>query len=149
MKKSNAPKVYRLYFNIASALLLGVLGIVSCIGLWLVGMGIMGQSAPVTVFGAMLCAVLSGFWFHVLTVTLKIVTHHETGEIEFVGLVSKRRTHASEIVSIQPERTFGGCLVVALASGAKVPLYHALYDGFHEFLTWLKGVNPAVELRGC
>ena len=146
------PKVYRPYFHLVWRALTPLVGLslLTCVGLWLLYTAVTSWSGQLVIPAALFIAVPSVLWWHVFCLTWRIVTHDATGEIEFVGLLGRRHTQAVDVVSIKPDPAFGRNLVVSLRSGAKVPLYHHFhFDGFHEFLTWLKAVNPSVELRGC
>ena len=69
------------------------------------------------------------------------------GHIEFISLARRKRFAARDIRSIVPAGSQVGFLVVRTDSGKVLILNQ--FDGFHEFLAWLKTNNPAVELRGC
>jgi hypothetical protein len=68
-------------------------------------------------------------------------------DVEFISLVRRKRIAAREIRSIVPAGSQVGFLVVRTDSG-KVHILNQ-FDGFHDFLLWLKTNNPSVELRGC
>jgi hypothetical protein len=85
-------------------------------------------------------------WFFYGRMPRRIVRHAD-GRIEFVSPFRRVTVTAREIVSIKPDRSHLGLLVVKWGSG-KVTLLNQ-FDGFHELLTYLETVNPAVEFRGC
>jgi hypothetical protein len=72
---------------------------------------------------------------------------HQDGTIEFISVLRQRVIRAAEIDSIKPEGTTYG-FVILRAGRAKVRLL-TQFDGFHDFLTRLKAMNPGIELRGC
>jgi hypothetical protein len=82
----------------------------------------------------------------VLSLPHKIMFHQD-GTIEFISVLRRRSVLARDVVSIKPEGTAYGFLVVRTAR-SKIRLL-AQFDGFHDFLTRLKAINPTVELRGC
>jgi hypothetical protein len=69
------------------------------------------------------------------------------GQVEFICLVRRKRIAARDIRSIAPSGSQVGFLVVR-TDQSKIRILNQ-FDGFHEFLVWLKANNPAVELRGC
>ncbi len=96
--------------------------------------------------GFFFLAILGGNAIWVLSLPYKIMFHQD-GTVEFTSVLRCRRVPAREIVSIKPEGTAYGFLVVRTLS-SKIRLL-AQFDGFHDFLIRLKALNPAVELRGC
>jgi hypothetical protein len=68
------------------------------------------------------------------------------GRIRFRGLLRRIEVQATEIESIKPRAQLG--LLSLKHSGGRILLINQ-FDGFHEFLVALKGLNPSVELRGC
>jgi len=105
-----------------------------------------GQGPPW--FMGVFFLVVAGFngYFYVLRVPHRIdVT--EDGHIEFVSLVRRKRLAAREIRSIAPDAGQFGFLTIKTDQG-KIRIFNQ-FDGFHEFIAWLKTNNPSVLLRGC
>jgi hypothetical protein len=71
----------------------------------------------------------------------------DDGHIEFISFVRKKRLTARDIRSIAPDAGQIGFLTVRTDQG-KIRILNQ-FDGFHEFIAWLKTNNPSVELRGC
>jgi hypothetical protein len=98
------------------------------------------------VIGIFWLGMLSWVWYWILSIPYKIQVH-ETTEIEFIGLIRRRRIKAMEIQSIKAERSQFGFLVIR-HTGGKIKILNQ-FDGFHEFIADVKGNNPLIELRGC
>ena len=96
--------------------------------------------------GFFLLAVLGVNALWVLALPHKIILHQD-GRIDFTSVLRKRTVSARDVLSIKPEGTTFGYMVLR-TDQAKIRLI-AQFDGFHDFLTQLKALNPAVELRGC
>jgi len=103
-------------------------------------------TGPPWFMGFIFLAILGGNALWVLSIPHKIMFHQDE-TVEFISVLRRRRVPVREIVSIKPEGTTYGFLVVRTES-SKIRLF-AQFDGFHDFLTRLKALNPAVELRGC
>lgn len=86
------------------------------------------------------------FWYFVSSVPYKIKVYGNV-EIEFIGLLRKRRVSPIDIVSIRPYGSQYGFLLVKTSRG-KIKILNQ-FDGFHEFINNLKASNPLIELRGC
>ena len=86
------------------------------------------------------------FWFRQLRRPHRIAIRAD-GEIEFVGPIRRVVVAARDIISIKPDRSQFGFLVIRWGS-RKLTLMNQ-FDGFHELLTYIKSVNPGVEIRGC
>jgi hypothetical protein len=71
----------------------------------------------------------------------------DNGRIRFKGWLRNFEVSAGEIESIKPGGNSIGYLVVNTRRGRITILNQ--FDGFHEFLTELKELNPNVKLRGC
>jgi hypothetical protein len=85
-------------------------------------------------------------YFYVLRIPHRInVT--DDGHIEFISLVRRKIITSREISSIAPDAGQVGFYTIKTERG-KIRILNQ-FDGFHEFLTWLKANNPSVELRGC
>jgi hypothetical protein len=84
------------------------------------------------------------YWVLLIPHTIEVV---DDGYVEFVSLVRKKRVATRDIRSIVPYAGQFGFLTIRTDHG-KVLLLNQ-FDGFHEFLSWLKMNNPSVELRGC
>jgi hypothetical protein len=86
------------------------------------------------------------FWYFVSSTPYKIKVYGNF-EIEFISLIRRRRVSPVDIVSIKPYGSQFGFLLVKTNRG-KIKLINQ-FDGFHEFITYLKATNPLIELRGC
>jgi hypothetical protein len=85
-------------------------------------------------------------YIYVLRVPYRIdVT--DDGQVEFISMVRTKRVAVREIRSITPYAGQFGFLSIMTDQG-KIRIVNQ-FDGFHEFLAWLKTKNPSVELRGC
>ena len=105
-----------------------------------------GQGPP-WFMGVFFLAV-AGFngYFYVLRVPHRIEVTDD-GHVEFVSLVRRKRVVAREIRSIAPDSGQVGFFTIKTDQG-KIRILNQ-FDGFHEFIAWLKSNNPSVELRGC
>ena len=145
-----AKKTYKLYIQRSLKILtIAVLVILVMVSLLLLS-GLVkdkrGQGPP-WFMGVFFLAV-AGFngYFYVLRVPHRIdVT--EDGHVEFVSLVRRKRLAARDIRSIAPDAGQVGFFVIKTDQG-KICILNQ-FDGFHEFIAWLKTNNPSVELRGC
>jgi hypothetical protein len=147
-KSKVAEREYCLYYTfVSTALPLICLVALSVVTLLLISLS--PWNVEMLPLGIIFSAVAARGWFHASLMTYRIVADEATGDIQFIGLLTKRRVHATQIISIKPDQVYRGRLVVALGWGRPVMLQTTQFDGFHEFLTWLKRINPNVELRGC
>jgi hypothetical protein len=105
-----------------------------------------GPDSPPPFVAVLFLACAAWFWFFYGRMPRRIVRHAD-GRIEFVSPMRRLMVTAREIVSIKPDRSHLGLLVVKCHSG-KVTLLNQ-FDGFHELLTYIETTNPAVEFRGC
>ena len=103
-------------------------------------------AGPPWFVGFFFLAILGVNALWVLWIPHKIMLHQDR-TVEFTSVFRNRRVPVPEIVSIKPEGTTPGFLVVR-TERSKIRLL-AQFDGFHDFLTRLKSLNSAVELRGC
>ena len=67
--------------------------------------------------------------------------------IEFRNIFRKVTVSPGEITAVRAKRYTLGFVDVVHEKG-KVHLLNQM-DGFHEFLTTLKSLNPAVKIQGC
>ena len=106
-----------------------------------------GESPPW--FMGVFFLVVVGFnaYYWVLRIPYRIeVTEHD-GHLELISLLRRKRIVARDTRSITPDAGQIGFLTIRTHQG-KVRILNQ-FDGFHEFLAWLKAHNPSVELRGC
>jgi len=87
----------------------------------------------------------AAFFYWILRIP-RIITVYKDGSIEFVGILRKTKTHASEIIYRKPEGISLGFLVVKAKKKINIL---AQFDGFHDFIIKLKTLNPSIEFRGC
>jgi len=143
-------KLYKLYvakpllvfylLMLAAWVFAGVIGIV--IG----ALGKLGSDGPpVWVFVICLCAGLfvAYMW---LRIPFEIKIHDDT-MIEFRSVLRRTIISPAEIKSVRAKRYTLGFIDV-VHRGGTVHL-HTQMDGFHEFISTLKSVNPAVQIQGC
>jgi len=142
-------RTYSLYMSIYLKLVLfGTLGLFTVIGL-LAALGPaigFGDDVRQWLFGTFWLAIVGWLWYMVLSIP-HTITVQADDQIEFVSVLRRKQFLPLEIKSIKPEASQFGFLVVHTNRG-KIRLLNQ-FDGFHEFLTNLKGKNPSVELRGC
>jgi hypothetical protein len=143
-------KTYNLYIQRSLKILIVVVLMVLLLVALLLFSGVLkdkhGQGPPW--FMGVFFLVVAGFngYYYVLRVPHRIdVT--EDGHIEFISLVRRKRLTAREISSIAPDAGQAGFFTIKTDQG-KIRILNQ-FDGFHEFLLWLKTNNPSVELRGC
>jgi hypothetical protein len=142
-------KSYHLYLQrYVKIFLFGMLGIFTIVGLVFLS-GVL-QSAkgdgPPRVVGIFWLGLVSWYWFWVLSMPHTIAVS-ESGNVEFISVIRRRRTTLREIASVKPYSSQLGFLIVKTGSG-KIRILNQ-FDGFHDFLLRLETANPGVELRGC
>jgi hypothetical protein len=79
--------------------------------------------------------------------TARRVAVRPGSRIEFVTGLGRVTVAPQDIISIRPDGSYLGYLVVR-HRGGRVLLINQ-FTGFHRFLSELVSVNPAVELLGC
>lgn len=148
MESAAEPAVYKLYLPPGLKLLLGFVLLAFAGG----GFAIIvlpslahAPKAPPPLFGAYFLVIICIALFSILNLPHRI-TLAPDGAIEFISILRRRVLRAEEIRSIKPSSHLGFFLV--RTDGPKIRLL-AQFDGFHDFLTRLQGLNPRVELRGC
>lgn len=143
------PKTYRLYLP------LSVKGMIFAMPIFLMVFGLLlfldilpfrGGLQPPKPVGIIWLAMIAWLWYSILSIPHRIEVA-DSGDVEFRSLLRRRRMTSLEIVSIKPEASSFGFLVVR-GSRKKIRLLNQ-FDGFHDFLVNLKAANPMVELRGC
>lgn len=145
----NEPLTYNLYVPPSLKIMLSVMAVifVSAGTIIVVGPALFPNwTGPPWFVGFIFLAIIGGNALWVLGIPHTIMfLQDET--VEFTSVLRSRRIPVREIVSLKPEGTTSGFLVVRTES-SKIRLL-AQFDGFHDFLTRLKALNWAVELRGC
>ena len=143
------PAEYRLYSNMGYFMMTWVIPafmtIVGGIFFYFTFIRPAGKGPP-PLFAVFFLAAVAWIWYRQLRMPHRIVLTAD-GQIEFVAPARRVVVTARDIVSIRPERNQFGYLVVRWGSG-KLTLLNQ-FDGFHELLTQIKNLNPAVEFRGC
>jgi hypothetical protein len=143
------PRTYRLYLPRSVKILIFAMPIFLMVAGALLFSGVLplrGSPQPLEVIGAIWVAMIGWLWYWILSIPYRIEVS-ETGEIEFRSLIRRRRMTPLEIVSVRPEASSFGFLVVR-GGRRKIRLLNQ-FDGFHDFLVSLKAANPTIELRGC
>lgn len=143
-------KIYRLYvakpllvfyiFTVAALIAGSLVGIV---------MAAMGKFAtggpPVWVFLILLSVALwNGYWWLRFPFEVKL---KDDNSIEFRAIFRKTTVSPFEIRSISAKQ-FGLGFVDVLHSRGTVHLISQM-DGFHELVSSIKSMNPAVAIKGC
>ncbi len=105
-----------------------------------------GNGSPWSVGLVFLLIVGTNAYYWILRIPRQIVVMSD-GYVEFASLVRRRRIAVREIRSIRPHASQFGFLIVRTES-RKISILNE-FDGFHEFLDWLKANTPSVDLRGC
>jgi len=143
------PKIYRLnvslFLKILMALVLVFFTGVGIFLLWYTSVHTGDNVPPPLLAVAWLTATLLP-WIWLLTIPYRIRVD-DLGAIEFKSLVRTRTLSPTDIISIQPDISQLGFLIIKHRAG-KIRLVHQ-FDGFHEFLNHIKTVNPSITLRGC
>jgi hypothetical protein len=145
----NEPLTYKLYVPPSLKIILSIMPVVfvSVGGIIVVGPVLFRNwTGPPWFVGFIFLAIIGGNALWVLGIPHTIMFHQDE-TVEFTSVLRSRRIPVREVVSIKPEGTTSGFLVVRTES-SKIRIL-AQFDGFHDFLTRLKALNPAVELRGC
>jgi hypothetical protein len=147
-EKAMEPKTYNLYLTLmAKIATFAPPAILALVGfLFLSGAFQSAKGEPPQFIGVFFLIVPAGIWYFILSIPHKIKVY-ETGEIEFVSVLRKKRVMPLEIQSIKPQGSQFGFLMVRTNHG-KIKLANQ-FDGFHEFITNLKVANPSIEIRGC
>jgi len=143
------PKTYRLYLPLSVKVMIFAMPIFLMVLGLLLFSGVLpfrGSSQPPKVLGIFWLAMIGWLGYLILSVPHRIEVS-ENGDVEFRSLLRQRRMTSLEIVSIKPEASSFGFLVVR-GSRRKIRLLNQ-FDGFHDFLVNLKVTNPTIELRGC
>ena len=103
------------------------------------------DSPPVWVFVIWFCIALfvAYMW---LRIPFEIKIHDDT-MIEFRSVLRRTIISPLEIKSVRAKRYALGFIDV-VHRGGTVHLLSQM-DGFHEFISTLKSLNPAVQIQGC
>lgn len=140
---------YHLYVpRHAKILIFGMLGVFTIIGLLFLS-GVLQSpkgDGPPRAVGIFWFCIVGWYWFWVLSMPHTIAVS-ESGSVEFISVIRRRRTTLREIESIKPYSSQFGFLIVKTGSG-KIRILNQ-FDEFHDFVLRLKTANPGVELRGC
>ncbi len=143
------PVAYKLYLPPSLQIILLIIHVVfvSVGAIIVIGPALFRNwTGPPWFVGFLFLAIIGGNALWVLGIPHKI-TFHQDETVEFTSVLRSRTIPLPEIVSIKPEGTISGFLVVR-TEGSKIGLL-AQFDGFHDFVTRLKAVNPLAELRRC
>jgi hypothetical protein len=102
------------------------------------------QLFPVIFAALWLVAITLNAWR--LCTSVREIEVHENDDVEFVSWVQRVRLHAREIVSIRALPGRWQRIVIRHQSGSLT--LAGPFDQFHQFLSELKQVQPAVEIQG-
>ncbi|HQP30396.1 MAG TPA: hypothetical protein PLB81_03645 [Deltaproteobacteria bacterium] len=143
------PKIYSLNVSLfLKILMVSILILFTGVGvflLWYTSVNT-GNSVPPPLLAVAWLIAMVMPWIWLLTVPYRIRVD-DLGAIELTSLVRTRTLNPADIVSIGPDATQLGFLILKHRKG-KIRLVHQ-FDNFHEFLSNLKSVNPDIMLRGC
>ena len=144
-------KVFPLYVGFGmKAMVFGMLGLFTFLGVYMLAVpgSVEGgeEILGVVPFAVFWLAMIGVFWYMALSLPHRIEMT-PSGEITFVGALRTRKVDALEIDSVTPVRSQFGFLRLKHSNGSILLLNQ--FDGFHEFLTDLRRLNPNVLLRGC
>lgn len=147
--EGSIKKSYSLYLSkFLIFIVFGMLGIFAIMGIaFILGFG--GHTrgdGPPRVIGIIWLAIALGNGYWILSIPHRIEVSN-SGEIEFISLMKRKRFRPIEILSIRPQSGHVSFLSIKTARG-KIRILNQ-FDGFHEFITNLKAQNPTVELHGC
>jgi hypothetical protein len=143
------PKIYHLYLPLFfRVMILFIIALLTAIGFVLVWFTTTstGENIPPPLIAVAWLGIMILPWYWVLTIPYKIQVQEHT-EIAFKSLLRTRRISAADIVSIKPDPTQLGFLIVKLRRG-KLRLINQ-FDAFHEFIGDIKSSHPSIELHGC
>ncbi len=143
------PKEYTLYSSMYGIMFTWVMpALFTLMGIFLIYLSVLRrvENGPPAIFALFFLAAAAWVWWRHLRMPRRIVLHAD-GRIEFVSPVRRVVLTPHDIVLIKPDNHQFGFLVVKWASG-KLTLLNQ-FNGFHELLTYIEAVNPAVEIRGC
>ncbi len=132
------PVAYKLYVPPSLKIILSIIPVVFVSVGAIIAIGpalFRNWTGPPWFVGFFFLAILGANGLWVLGIPHKI-TFHQDETVEFTSVLRSRRIPAREIVSIKPEGTTSGSLVVRTESSKIRLLAH--FDGFHDFLTRLK-----------
>jgi hypothetical protein len=143
-------KSYPLFVPIRQKLL--VLGILLLLTLLVPAMYLRGLRAQATDAGPpgfilLPWLLIMGWnWWVVLTLPHEIRLS-EDGRIAFVSVLRTVTVGVPDLLSIRPIAFSTGFYTIRHRGGRLRVLLQ--FDGFHDFLTRVKGMNPSLQVRGC
>ncbi|MGO9380060.1 MAG: hypothetical protein ACLPN1_14620 [Dissulfurispiraceae bacterium] len=126
----------------------GILGMFVIMGIAFI-LGFAGHAksdGPREIIGIIWLAIGLGNGYWILSVPHRIEVSN-SGKIEFISIMKRKRFRPIEILSIRPQSGHVGFFSIKTTRG-KITILNQ-FDGFHEFITDLKAQNPTVELHGC
>jgi hypothetical protein len=141
-------KVYPLYLDLTTKVVpFVILVMFIALGAPMIVGGLTVHGGPPFAFALLWTGIIGIVGYQLFSIPYRIAVNEQTSEVEFVSLLQSKRWRATDIISIKPVRGQVGFLAVTSRVG-KVKLLNQ-FDGFHEFIAWLKAHNPSVDLRGC
>jgi hypothetical protein len=139
---------YRLYIPTPFLLLfVAILAGLPIVALVLTGAAVLGRlEGPPWEF-LLLCTVIMVFIAYMFLRIPFEIRIRDDGMLEFRSLFGRTSLSPSEVISVKARGSQLGFADLR-SSTRTIPLITQM-DGFHEFLSTLKSLNPSVELRGC
>jgi hypothetical protein len=143
------PKIYPLYVSLfLKILIMLILILFTGVGIFLLWYTSThsGDFVPTPLLAVAWLTAMLLPWIWLFTIPYRIRVD-DLGAIEFKSLVRTRTLNPADIISIQPDPSQLGFLLIKHRTG-KIRLINQ-FDGFHEFLNRLQSINESIILRGC
>jgi hypothetical protein len=143
-------KLYKLYFAkpllVFYLLMLGVWALVGVAGILFGAFGKLGsEGPPVWVFVILLgFALFNAYMWLRFPFEIKV---RDDSIIEFRSVFRRTAISPMEVKSVRAKPYALG-FVDVVHQGGKIHLLNQM-DGFHDFLSTLKSLNPSVKIQGC
>jgi hypothetical protein len=122
-----------------SFLVLGSFAVATIFFIYL-GFEIVRTSNSIWFYVLFMCLVMFG-WYQYLTMPFEITVTDD--QIEFRSILKKTTVSPKDIKSI---KSFGGVAKIKHVQGS-LTLYTYM-NGFHEFISTVKSLNPGIQLKG-
>jgi len=104
------------------------------------------EGLPGLLFAFFWTGALSWTWYAYLRIPVEI-SIDETSQVHFRSLIRRQTLNMVDILSIKAPMLSPGFVDVRHRGG----MIHLMsrMDGFHDLITTLKSINPAIEVKGC